>query len=470
MIRIRPAARWFRDDRGAVAVIGLLMAVLLVGLLWYVVGVGNAVAARERAQEAADAAAFSTAVGQARGMNLLVLINLILSVVVGIRLVIMVMFATLGILVAILTALSFLPFVGGFFAGLLVPTSAAFSAFAAASRVQRPIIGAAMEGLGVMAEGVTTYGEAIATVTPKFIARGYEPIVKVEGGYVEPADPLPVEVDLTGGTLCGKAADAFDDILTELFKLFGLGGMGSVLGRIMGIARPMFANDAGALFFCGLGGNVPEFDLPPEASDAIEKACEESTECQAIEAAQRELKNACIDKCYEKATLGSIDAANGALGEASEAVQGALGLDTPQNRRVRKADVFGQNEWVNGEGSAQYLAVLSLNLDEATKIGPAGVIVGGFGRGNLPAVSPDVGVAFAQAELYYDCDGAWSDDVCNGGDEALWNFRWRGRLRMVNPGTDEMKEVAAKFESAARARWTGPGSGSLQSIQSLVVH
>ena len=44
----------FRDQSGAVMVFGLLACVLLVGVLWTVIGVGEMTTFRERAQDAAD--------------------------------------------------------------------------------------------------------------------------------------------------------------------------------------------------------------------------------------------------------------------------------------------------------------------------------------------------------------------------------------------------------------------------------
>jgi hypothetical protein len=471
MIRIRPAPRWLRDDRGAVAVVGLVMAVLLVGLLWYVVGVGNAVAARERAQEAADAAAFSVAVGQARGMNTLVLINLILSVLAGIRLVVNVVFVVLGILTAIFGALSWLPP----FAALFAVTSSALGVVKGVRDGVNTATGQAMNALGVVAEEVTAHGAAVAMYTPDFISRGYKPIVKEKGGYIEPIDELPVEVDTTGEKLCGKAAEAFEEMTGLIFASIGVEGVGKILGRIMGLARPLFENPASAVVFCGLGGNPPEVQLPSDVAAEVEKGCEEGGDetdkfkCNTI--ANPEDKRICVEKCIQAVTLDVEGQFNGAVSEGSEAIQSGLGIVPPANRRVRQNDIVNnEGKWVNGGFMGQYLAVLPLNLEEATKIGPAGVLVGGFGRGNLSAVPSDAGVAFAQAELYYDCDAGWDEDACNGGDEAMWNFRWRGRLRMVNPGSEAMQAISAKLDSVARARWTGPGGAALQSIPTLAVH
>ncbi|HEX2675986.1 MAG TPA: hypothetical protein VHM19_05085, partial [Polyangiales bacterium] len=67
------------DERGAVAVLSVFMAVFLVALLFWMISIGSALLYRERMQEAADAAVFSSAVMHARGMNLIALINIVMS-------------------------------------------------------------------------------------------------------------------------------------------------------------------------------------------------------------------------------------------------------------------------------------------------------------------------------------------------------------------------------------------------------
>jgi len=68
---------------GAVMVMGLLFACFLASALWYVIGVGDAVLFRDRMQEAADAVAFSSAVVHARGMNFIVVCNLLMFALVA---------------------------------------------------------------------------------------------------------------------------------------------------------------------------------------------------------------------------------------------------------------------------------------------------------------------------------------------------------------------------------------------------
>jgi hypothetical protein len=70
------------DQRGATMVMGVFIAVLLVGMIYYVWGIGDAIMHRERMQDASDTAAFSAAVIHARGMNMLALINVIMTALV----------------------------------------------------------------------------------------------------------------------------------------------------------------------------------------------------------------------------------------------------------------------------------------------------------------------------------------------------------------------------------------------------
>ena len=80
-----------RNDRGAVLVMALFVAIGLVGLVYHVSSLGQAVLEQQIMQDAADATAFSAATVNARGMNILALLNLImvacLTVLIALRLV-----------------------------------------------------------------------------------------------------------------------------------------------------------------------------------------------------------------------------------------------------------------------------------------------------------------------------------------------------------------------------------------------
>ena len=79
--------RFANDQRGAVMIIGLFMALALIGMLWFLLGLGATLAFKEKMQQTADAAAFSAAAVHARDMNLIVAINMTMFVLVGVWLV-----------------------------------------------------------------------------------------------------------------------------------------------------------------------------------------------------------------------------------------------------------------------------------------------------------------------------------------------------------------------------------------------
>ena len=79
-----PLERLRRECGGAVLVAGIAMGLLMVGALWNIVSVGDAIIWRERAQDAADAAAFESAVWNARGMNVVVFLNIVMSAAMAI--------------------------------------------------------------------------------------------------------------------------------------------------------------------------------------------------------------------------------------------------------------------------------------------------------------------------------------------------------------------------------------------------
>lgn len=67
------------DESGATMVLGVFMAAMAVGVLYYLHGVANVVIHRERMQDAADSAAFMSAVVNARCMNILAILNMIMA-------------------------------------------------------------------------------------------------------------------------------------------------------------------------------------------------------------------------------------------------------------------------------------------------------------------------------------------------------------------------------------------------------
>lgn len=72
------------DDRGAMMIMGIFMTTLIVAMLYYIAGIGETIVYKERMQDAADATAMAGAVMLARGMNVIVLLNITLASVYAI--------------------------------------------------------------------------------------------------------------------------------------------------------------------------------------------------------------------------------------------------------------------------------------------------------------------------------------------------------------------------------------------------
>ena len=95
----------FEETRGAMMLMSLFMALLLIGALYYILGVGDAVIYRRIMQDGADAGAHAASVMGAKGMNLHVLLNVVMAVTTGILLVIRSVEVMLEIILGILYGL-----------------------------------------------------------------------------------------------------------------------------------------------------------------------------------------------------------------------------------------------------------------------------------------------------------------------------------------------------------------------------
>jgi Flp pilus assembly protein TadG len=99
------ACRFGADNRGVIMITGIFYSFMLIGACWFIFGVGSAITYREAMQNAADASAYGAAVYDARGMNLLALINLIMAAVLAV-LVIVKVFQAIWIAVNVASCLA----------------------------------------------------------------------------------------------------------------------------------------------------------------------------------------------------------------------------------------------------------------------------------------------------------------------------------------------------------------------------
>lgn len=95
-----------RATEGAMMLMALFIGLFLIGVLYYIVGVGDALLYRRVMQDGADAGVFAASVLAAKGMNLHVLLNVVMAVTAGILLVIRSVEVLLEIVLAVLTGLA----------------------------------------------------------------------------------------------------------------------------------------------------------------------------------------------------------------------------------------------------------------------------------------------------------------------------------------------------------------------------
>jgi hypothetical protein len=469
---VRPGRRVCGDERGAILVMGIFMCACLVGILWYLAGIGDAIVYRERMQEAADATAFSAAVLHARGMNLLVMINLIMACVLAVRVALKVAYLVLQVLAI---AFSWVPGVGGALQG-------AAKAVDAASKASDPFITGALEGLTAVEEVIPHVVPPAAIVGSVQVSLKYRPLVKeaAAGNPVTTLEGLPVEAGDTG-VLCFQAGKGVVDIIFG-----GIPGVSSFKDLIGDAFGDLVA--AGGDYFCGLSGSSSPPDLSGLIDGQTAKGCDgkkDKLEKDYNDAA-RAYQDACdsygascsslLQPGQQPAKLTPQQEADLSQkqGKAATAKAALDAFDGDQCRKDAKKDIQQkmQNnsssssssgkiaarrviaDWKNGVPNAQMLAV-AVGETKYLNSAPQGVSAGQWKSGGTITVPESAQFSLAQAEYFYDCSGAWDTHSCNGkgrgkddSELAMWNFRWRARLRRYNapfkgtvPGLDQLTGV-----------------------------
>ena len=100
------------DERGNVVVIAVFMSACLVGCLFYMFGLGEAMIYRQELRAAADATAFGSAVLDAVGMNIVSMLNIAMAVALSILLLLQMIFL-IGVVLTLFALLLEIPTLGG---------------------------------------------------------------------------------------------------------------------------------------------------------------------------------------------------------------------------------------------------------------------------------------------------------------------------------------------------------------------
>jgi hypothetical protein len=223
---------------------------------------------------------------------------------------------------------------------------------------------------------------------------------------------LPVVED-TYSVLCDHAGLVVGEFVMLPFSVFGVSTQWAS-GLVKGLV------DMAPGYFCGNGGGQAQVD---DQGDALAKAY-----CDAMKKqAKQNKKSFDYDECMK-------DKAK----DAGKLFQGGGGMNTDG---MTPKKVYEGAE--NGNTYFQITTFAWGDLKMTTK-GRKKIRMAAWGA-SVPEPPASWGkVQLAAAEFYYDHAGAWSSYK----DEALWNMRWRARLRRYHadnaPGGSMLSDVFSK--------------------------
>jgi hypothetical protein len=245
---MRATTNWARDDRGAVLLLGVFLSVFAVAMLYYLVGLGDAIWTRESLQDAADAGAFSAAILHARGMNLLAFINIVMAALVAVLVACRVVQGLCLLGIGIATALASSTF--GASLAAVPPLQSTMVAFQNAHEGLKPAVLGTVGVLHQAQRMISVAVPPVAVVDSVLEATRHHPPARF--GFAVPGGvTLPVEADRFE-VLCERAGETAAALALSPLRLLGLGVAAKPIEKAVGSMT-----GSASVFFCGAGGSKP---------------------------------------------------------------------------------------------------------------------------------------------------------------------------------------------------------------------
>jgi hypothetical protein len=268
------------DDRGAIMVLALFLAVFAIAILYTVVGTVETVLFRERLQDSADSAALSSAVMHARSMNLLVLINLVMAALLAVLVTIKLIesIAILGIIVA--GALAWLT--GGATLSAIPPLKSVQGQMHEAYEEVKDPIYEGLEALHDVSEAVKTAAPVGAFAVAAADIQTYGKPTVEAGVAIGTRFDLPVN-DGSFDQLCGEAGGLPVALTRAGLEEAGIPLMPTLIGELEGPMKSLSSEFAD--WFCGEsdGGGSSS---PPGYKRKVTRSYPRTVAAQECEAAE----------------------------------------------------------------------------------------------------------------------------------------------------------------------------------------
>lgn len=448
MLDARARAEAFRDDnKGAVMITGLFMSFFLVGALWYVIGVGDAIIFRDRMQEAADHAVFSSAAIHAKGMNFISVCNMIMLILVAVHIVLgiiqdLTILTCLAAGIGCLWCLAACPRIPGAVMTFRNWSPRVKTALTAMANIETgiaigaPWIGTA-RGYAVGSEYTQGSGRVQGNIMVVTMGTSNIPGLTGGSGVIGSSSSLPV-----GLPVAGKSFSFLCKFIgAELFRVIGgwlPGGLKSVtdlIGGIVGTALQWrYCNDMGsgsALADAQRARlNQAQEELRTGSrGDQVRAEQQRQQAQQTGQPVQGQLPG--MNPIDPNANLGGADAQ-------------ARNQNIPVNGWQQSFDPGFDRGW--GDPGVLVVAPTQGNGKDGHQIWGMAInpkyrdvsekpvsIAGGLKARSFASDSDQGAIGwFAQAEFYYDCGETWDNDDCNGADNfASFGIRWRARIRQL---------------------------------------
>jgi len=307
------------DERGAIALLAVFMAIFGLAILYSFIGSFAALSFREGMQDAADAAAFDAAVVHARGMNFIVLINIVMAALMAVLITIKLL-EGLCILGMVLAAALAWPTFGASLA-LLPPLAAAEHSLEEAYEPTKTAVDQANGILNMTAGAVAAAVPLIADgiVTAELLAKNLPP---AESGLVVSAlgsaggvPRLPVEDD-SFDALCTHGQETVAGVLTA--PIAALDPTDLVSGALEGVATEMMG--AMASWLCD-GGSSQSPSLAKTVT-RVHPRTDDAALCEDQDGGSDDARHAGQEAACERVRAfeqaSAPDPATGACGEHSE--------------------------------------------------------------------------------------------------------------------------------------------------------
>ncbi len=462
--------RQLRDNRGAIMVLGIFFACMMIGWMWMLIGLGDAMIWRDRSQEATDAITYTSAAVQAKGMNFIAFINIVMLLIVAAYLAMAFLYniLDLGLIVTGRHGDSDCPLTWDIFDSVDCHDGA------------KDIVGALLSESGIGEILISIDFEEGATIMQPLhdgLGKALDVYDKMMGKtlpLLSDSQKLVAEAAPWAGAALGVLIGyRYEDWSAHRYGL----GLSATLfpaskmpapvkewsnedrqkpytGRDTRLGLPVETRDMGRLCYQAaktvIGGvtgfldNIPVIGtlikwLTNAIADKMEDAyCNPNEESKGLFSPMDSL----VADAWHVAQLGgpSPDYSKYDVKNGSDSIWQAK--DGSGNPKWGPKEVVGYaengNDWMQvwgisyggnrPEQAENKVAVAGMKWDASKNSD------GGLSLSNI--LSGGFKVYMAQAEFYYDCDEAWTnEEKCNGSAEenyAAYNMNWRTRLRRVH--------------------------------------